>query len=414
MNSKNFVRIVAYAVRNGHAWADALIYADLKTIKNKEYKFFISTMRAFLTGHLTWDKMNEKKLLSVVDTPIKQKALLRFADDLLEKEDRDIRGLMAQDEFCEFDSHDRNENDDLHYDHRSVTNRTEIYAHEDIIELKINRPNQQYLFNLNLIQEEDSNSITPFYYGDEYDEGFNEYPTSKGPEFYQKFSLINQVRYRHLASISYNMEMLMFFKEDKEVVFPIFKQLWYSTGLFFLENTHREIRINYCSDSIELVEDGLHENQLGRVISNFFDDEKMDKPYSIEDSIIEIEYDGDKWRKYFTEFESARKVLHLPVDGIPNRNKKVILVFELRCYSKYAPLGNSRDVDCYVVYGTTKDQIIKSYNDLANSNLKDAIDKIIDPISQETGAFCRIINANIRYDDPKKLITKFNEIIKRS
>ena len=47
MNSKNFVRIVAYAVRNGHAWADALIYADLKTIKNKEYKFFISTMRAF-------------------------------------------------------------------------------------------------------------------------------------------------------------------------------------------------------------------------------------------------------------------------------------------------------------------------------------------------------------------------------
>ena len=365
--------------------------------------------------------MNEKKLLSIVDTPIKQKALLRFTDELLEKEDRDIRGLMAQDEFCEFDSHDRNENDDLHYDHRSVTNRTEIYAHDDIIELKINRPNQQYLFNINLTQKEDGAIITPFYYGDEYDEGYNNHPTSSGPEFYQKFWLINQVRYRHLASISYNMEMLMFFKEDNEVVFPIFKQLWYSTGLFFLENTHREIRINHCSDSIELVDDDLHENQLGRVISNFFDDEKMDKPYSIEDSIIDIEYDGEKWRKYFVEFESARKVLHLPVDGIPNHNRKVILIFELKTYSKCAPIGHTRDVDCYVIYGATKDQIIKSYNDLANSDIddynnmiKDAIDEIIDPISEETGAFCRIINANIRYDDPKKLIAKFDEIVKRN
>lgn len=416
LNSKNFVRVIAFAARYNHAWADALVHADPQLIEDDGYKFFVSSMSSLLSGEITWDQLSEKKLLEVVDTSEKQKRLLDLADYLLKKEGREIIGLQAAHEFCNYKDHP--EDDHLYYDHVSTTSRFEICVHDNTIEISINRPYQWSIFSINMVDYDDKVTMSPFYIGDDV-HGLNcTYPTELNDDLYAKFKAINMVRLRHLLTMDKIVKSLMIFKEDELEVYPEFRRRLYKTGSLFINNSHIETNMNYCGTVVQLYENGLSDNPIRVIVDKLFDDANATKDYSIEDHVVEVKYHANEWARYFDDFNLARKIFKFPMDGIADVNKKMLLVFHLVPSSQYKPYGYTRNVECYTLYGVTKDEMIEAYNDQYDVHKNEtmcATDLLLNAVSEvvsskkQLGAFYNNPTLTVRYDNPKQSIKIFED-----
>nr|DAE85011.1 MAG TPA: hypothetical protein [Caudoviricetes sp.] len=416
MNSKNFVRVVAFAARYNHAWADALVHADPRLIEDDGHKFFVSSMNSLLSGEITWDQLSAKKLLEVVNTSEKQKKLLDLADHLLKKEDREIIGLQAAHEFCDYMDHP--EDDHLHYDHVSTTSRFEVCVHDNTIEISINRPDEWNLFSVNMVDKDDSLIVSPFYRGDDVHALSCIYPTELNDDLYSKFNAINMIRLRHLLSMDKIIERLMLFKRDTCDTHPDFRRRLYKTGSLFINESFVETNMNYCGNVVQLKENGITNNPIRVIVDKLFDDTNATKDYSVENCAIEVEYRSNEWTRYFVDFDIAKKVFKFPMDGIADINKKMLLVFHLVPSSQHKPYYCTRDIECYMLYGVSKDELIEAYNDqydahknetmCATDLLLNAVTEVVDH-KKELGAFYHNPTLTVRYDNPKQSIKVFED-----
>jgi len=137
----------------------------------------------------------------------------------------------------------------------------------------------------------------------------------------------------------------------------------YKIGSLFINESFVETNMNYCGNVVQLKENGVTDNPIRVIVDRLFDDINVVKDYSVEDCAIEVEYHSNEWTRYFTDFDLAKKVFKFPMDGIADVNKKMLLVFHLVPSSQYKPYGYTRDVECYMLYGVTKDELIEAYND---------------------------------------------------
>ena len=423
INKKNFLRLVKYGLSWNHAWAEVLANAkkeDLNEV-SENTRNFVLAFQDILDNNFKWkNQEQEDMILSYVDNEDKIRDILELSERLLAAENRPIKGIPALDVFSIRD--DINDDLDIVFDHVSTTGRVEVYVDNNTINISINRPNDRDVFSVDLIQKDDYLSFSHFYYKEDKDMFWSEYydtaPTTEKCIEYFLNNWKDRIRLRHLMAMFYTVKSLMFFAEDQQVTLDVFKKQLHAVGSLILEASSNEMILKNETGALNLME---MDCALNDVVRKTF----LEVNDSIENRIVEFDYSkgGD-------DINQLIKFFSLPQEGIARKNMKVYF-FLCNDYPLEGSIRNHsrRDMTVHVIYGLSKDDILRVYNERKDDHRWDpSVSEDIDPYlskdetmlltvvndmaleyKDQCGAFVKKEYMSVVFEDSKEAINRLNE-----